>query len=222
MVQSTIAGISVIDISDIGNVFRGVAGIAKASTGEIAAKIVELDNKVGNVAGELSRTDKIMSGAIKGGNFLMRNINPAIGTTELVKVLFAEDKLDAALTGGCAFGGMLLGEGAAKRILGLSKTSYEKGVYKAIPREALYKKLACYPQVREQLKAIKDYLVTKHIVSEKILKHVPPVAKGITFAAISILTYGTGRLFGKFLSKCAKGEDKNAKQVKIQGYSQAA
>ncbi len=193
----------------IGNVFRGVAGVAKASTGDIAAKIVELDNKIINASDKLSKADKIANGMLKAGSFTMRNINPAIGATELVKALFAKDKTDAALTGGCAFGSMLLGEYGVKNLFGLAKTSYKNGVYTVTPRTALYKKLDCYPVVKEQLKAIADYLVTKHIVSEKVIKHVPPIAKGVLFALGSIFSYAGGRKIGKALSnkyKEIKGE----------------
>jgi len=202
----------------IGNVFRGVAGVAKASTGDIAAKIVELDQKILNASETLSKTDKIADSLLKAGSFTMRNINPAIGATELVKAAFAKDKTDALLTGGCAFGGMLLGEGAAKRILGLAKSSHKNGIYTVTPRTALYKKLSCYPVVREQLKAIGDYLITKHIVSEKVLKHVPSVAKGIAFALTSILSYAAGRKIGKTLSNTYKElsteKNQNAKNIK--------
>ena len=185
----------------VGNIFRGAASIAKASTGDLATRIVKLEKAINTVSNELSRTDKIMNGVIRGGSCVMRNINPAIGATELVKTLFAEDKVDAALTGGCAFGGMLLGERAAKEFLGLAKTSYKKGAYEITPREALYKKMPGYPYLKEQLKAIKDYLITKRFVNEKVLKHTPFIIKGISFALASILSYQAGHNAGKFLSE---------------------
>lgn len=197
----------------VGNIFRGAAGLAKASTGELAAKIVKLDNAVNTMATELSKTDKIMNGAIKGGSLIMRNINPAIGAIELTKVAFSNDKVDAALTGGCAFGGMLLGEGAAKRILGLAKTSYKNGKCEVTHRNALYKKLPCYPAIKNQFKAVSDYLITKNIVSEKIMKHVPSVGKGILFASASIFSYLGGRKTGEFLSN--NFSNKKAKEVAL-------
>ena len=198
----------------VGNIFRGAAGLAKASTGELAAKIVKLDNAVNTMSQELSKTDKFMNGVVKGGGFVMRNINPAIGATELVKVAFSDDKLDAALTGGCAFTGMLLGEGAAKRILGLAKTSYKNGKCEVTQRNALYKKLPCYPAIKNQLKTVSDYLVTKHIVSEKIMKHVPSIGKGITFALSSIFSYLGGRKIGETLSEKYDNK-KSAKEVAL-------
>lgn len=184
----------------VGNVFRGAASIAKASTGNLATRIVKLEKAINTVSNELSRTDKLMNGVIKGGSCIMRNINPAIGATELVKAAFAKDKVDAALTGGCAFGGMLLGERATKHLLGMAKTSYRNGGYIITPRKALYRSLPGYIFIREQLKALKDYLLVKKFVSEKILKHAPSIFKGICFALASILSYQAGHRGGKFLS----------------------
>ena len=195
----------------IGNVFRGVASIAKASTGEVAEKIIKLDNAIGDVTSKLSKTDKLMNGAIKGGYFVMRNINPAIGATELVKAMFAEDKLDASLTGGCAFGAMLLGEGAAKRIMGLPKTSYNKGVCNVTQRTPMCK-IFENSYMEKQVRALCDYLNIKNIVSEKVIKHAPSVTKGLLFAATSIGSYILGRTAGKFISENVHDTKKEQKK----------
>lgn len=177
-------------------VVEGAANIAKESNAGLAAKVAEKEKALN----AFLKADKIANGAGKVLRFTMNNINPLIGAIELGKVAFAkdEDRLRTALEGGCAFGGMLLGEGAAKRIMGLAKSSYKNGKYELTPREALYKRLPFYKQ--EQADAIKKFCETKTFMNKHIFKHAPMVAKGLLFVGASIGSYVAGNAIGETIA----------------------
>lgn len=198
-------------------VVEGAANIAKESNAGLAATIAEKEKSLS----AFLKADKIAGGAGKVLRFTMNNINPLIGTIELGKVAFAkdEDRLRTALEGGCAFGGMLLGEGAAKRILGLSKASYKDGKYEITEREALYKRLPFYKQ--EQADAIKRFCETKTFMNKHIFKHAPKVAKGLLFVVASIGSYILGNKIGTCAADLAENKT-NAKKVSLNPFGQQA
>ncbi len=179
-------------------VVEGAANIAKETNAGLAAKVAEKEKALN----AFLKADKIANGAGKVLRFTMNNINPLIGATEAVKVAFADDKQSAAIISGCSFGGMLLGEGAAKRILGLSKASYKNGKYEITEREALYKRLPFYKQ--EQADAIKKFCETKTFMNKHVFKHAPKVAKGLLFVTASIGSYVTGNVIGEKIANALK------------------
>ena len=192
-------------------VIEGAANIAKeSSNSSLVATILEKEKKLE----EFLKADKAIGTLGKITRFTMNNVNPLIGATETIKVLYADNKEEAALTGGLAFGGMLAGENAAKNILGLAKTKYKNGKYEVTPREALYKKLPFYNENSE--KALKDFCATKTFMGKHIFKHAPTAAKGALFAATSIGCYALGNEAGKSIYKNLFEENKQtAKEVEF-------
>ncbi len=173
-------------------VVESAANIAKESSNtSLAAKVIAKEKALE----EFLKADKVFETLGKATRFTMNNINPLIGATETIKVLYADNKEEAALTGGLAFGGMLTGEAAAKNFLGLSKSEYKNGEYKITPRKALYKELPFYTEQRE--KAMKDFCATKTFMGKHIFKHAPKAAKGVVFAAASIGSYTLGNKVGQ-------------------------
>ena len=194
-------------------VVEGAANIAKETNAGLAATIAEKEKSLN----AFLKADKIANGAGKVLRFTMNNINPLIGTIELGKVLFAkdEDRLRTALEGGCAFGGMLLGEGAAKEILGLSKTSYKNGKYEITERTPLYQKWIG----KEQRKAINDFCETKKFMGKHVFKHAPKVAKGLLFVSASIGSYIGGNVLGEKIADTIEGKN-TAKKASLNPFSQ--
>ena len=128
-------------------VVEGAANIAKeSSNSSLVASVIEKEKALENFL----KGDKAMGTLGKITRFTMNNVNPLIGATETIKVMYADNKEEAALTGGLAFGSMIAGENAAKNLLGLAKTKYRNGKYEVTPREALYKKLPFYKEESEK------------------------------------------------------------------------
>ena len=173
-------------------VVEGAANIAKeSSNSSLVASVIEKEKALENFL----KADKAMGTLGKITRFTMNNVNPLIGATETIKVLYADNKEEAALTGGLAFGGMIAGENAAKNFLGLAKTKYKNGKYEITPREALYKKLPFVTEESE--KAMKDFCATKTFMGKHIFKHAPKAAKGVMFAATSIGSFALGDKAGQ-------------------------
>lgn len=195
-------------------VLEGAANIAKESkNSSLVANVIEKEKALE----EFLKADKAMETIGKVTRFTMNNINPLIGATETIKVLYADNKEEAALTGGLAFGGMIVGENAAKNLLGLAKTKYKNGKYEITPREALYKKLPFYKEESE--KAIKDYCNTKTFMGKHIFKHAPKAAKGALFAATSIGSYALGNNVGhKIYENFSQAQ--NAKEAPVNSLNQ--
>ena len=193
-------------------VVEGAANIAKESKdASLVAKVLEKEKALE----ELLKADKAVETLGKATRFTMNHINPLIGATETIKVLYADNKEEAALTGGLAFGGMIAGENAAKNILGLAKTKYKNGKYEVTPRKALYKELPFYKEESE--KAIKDFCLTKTFMGKHIFKHAPTAAKGALFAAASIGSFALGDEAGHYIYDKIHEETSENKS-----YSQAA
>ena len=172
-------------------VVEGAANIAKESSNiGLASKIIEKERALE----EFLKADKAMETLGKATRFTMNHINPLIGATETIKVMYADNKEEAAITGGMAFGGMIAGETAAKNFLGLAKTKYKNGKYEITPREALYKKLPFYSEKSEQ--AIKDFCKTTTFMNKHIFKYAPKIGKGICFATASIGCFAGGDALG--------------------------
>ncbi len=189
-------------------VVEGAANIAKESkNSSLVASIVEKEKALE----ELLKADKAMETIGKVTRFTMNHINPLIGATETIKVMYADNKEEAALTGGMAFGGMLAGETAAKNFLGLSKTNYKNGKYEITPREALYKKLPFYSEQSE--KAVKDLCETTTFFGKHIFKHAPKIVKGGLFAGASIGSFALGDKAGQLIYD--KGFKKEEEQAEI-------
>ncbi len=197
-------------------VVEGAANIAKeSSNSSLVATVLEKEKKLE----EFLKADKTIGTLGKITRFTMNNINPLIGATETIKVLYADNKEEAALTGGLAFGGMIAGENAAKRVLGLAKTKYKDGKYEVTQREALYKKLPFYSEKSES--AIKDFCATKTFMGKHIFKHAPTVAKGALFAATSIGCYALGNKAGNKIYKNFFEENKQtAKEIELKPESE--
>ena len=173
-------------------VLEGAANIAKESkNSSLVANVIEKEKALE----EFLKADKTMATVGKVTRFTMNHINPLIGATETIKVLYADNKEEAALTGGMAFGGMIAGETAAKNFLGLAKTKYRNGKYEVTPREALYKKLPFYKE--ESAKAIKDLCETTTFFGKHMFKHAPKIVKGSIFAGASIGTFAVGDITGQ-------------------------
>ena len=206
-VTSNNAIVSVMDydiaIGQGAKVVEGAANIAKESgNSSVVAKVIEKEKALE----KFLKADKAVETLGKATRFTMNHINPLIGATETIKVLYADNKEDAAITGGLAFGGMIAGETAAKNFLGLAKTEYKNGKYKITPRKALYKSLPFYKEESE--KAIKDFCATKTFMGKHILKHAPTMAKGALFAASSIGCYALGDNIGHAIcDKAAENKD---------------
>jgi len=200
-----------IAIGQSAKVVEGAANIAKESkNSSLVASIIEKEKAFE----EFLKADKAMETVGKVTRFTMNHINPLIGATETIKVLYADNKEEAALTGGLAFGGMLAGEAAAKNFLGLAKTEYKNGKYEVTPRKALYKKLPFYSEKSEQ--AIKDFCVTKTFMGKHIFKHAPKVAKGAIFAGASIGTFALGDTAGHVIyDNASKNKNKKALTVSL-------
>lgn len=192
-------------------VVEGAANIAKESSNKsLVAKVIEREKAFE----EFLKADKTMSTVGKVTRFTMNHVNPLIGATETIKVLYADNKEEAALTGGLAFGGMIAGETAAKNFMGLAKTNYKNGKYEVTPREALYKKLPFYKEESE--KAIKDFCATKTFMGKHVLKHAPMIAKGALFAATSIGSFAAGDKLGHAIyDNAVKNKEKEEKQAKF-------
>ena len=221
-----------IAIGQSAKVVEGAANIAKESSNtSLAAKVIAKEKALE----EFLKADKVFETVGKATRFTMNNINPLIGATETIKVLYADNKEEAALTCGLAFGGMLTGEAAAKKFLGLSKSEYKNGEYKITPRKALYKEMPFYNEESE--KAIKDFCVTKTFMGKHVFKHAPKAAKGVIFAATSIGSYALGDKAGetiynnffkndnnKAVTIDMNAEDKGIKQDNTENkiYTQAA
>ena len=191
-------------------VLEGAANIAKNSSNtKLVAQIIQKEKALE----EFLKADKAAETLGKATRFTMTHINPLIGATEAIKAISAENKEEAALTGGLAFGGMIAGETAAKNILGLAKTKYKNGKYEITPREALYKKLPC---AEEAVKAIKQACETKEFLGKHMFKYVPTAAKGGLFAAASIGTYALGDKAGHLVyDSITKSDADNVNKAKI-------
>lgn len=173
-------------------VVEGAANIAKESSNtSLVATVLEKEKKLE----EFLKADKAIGTLGKITRFTMNNINPLIGATETIKVLYADNKEEAALTGGLAFGGMIAGETAAKNFLGLAKTKYKDGKYEIKQRKALYKELPFYKE--ESAKAIKDLCETTTFFGKHIFKHAPKIVKGGIFAGASIGSFALGNKIGQ-------------------------
>ena len=186
-------------------VVEGAANIAKESSNvSLAAKVAAKEKALE----EFLKSEKALETAGKITRFTMNHINPLIGATESIKIIYAKDKEEEAITGGLAFCTMVAGETGAKNFFGLSKTTYKNGKYEITPREALYKKLPFYKEETE--KAIKDFCTTTTFMNKHIFKHAPKIVKGIGFAAASIGSWTAGDAIGQAIYDNAK---KNTKQT---------
>ena len=179
-------------------VVEGAANIAKESKTLLAVKVMEHEKALQSFL----ESEKLANGAGKVLRFTMNNINPLIGVTEGVKVLLADDKERAAITGGCAFGGMLLGEAAAKNFLGLAKTNYKNGKYEVTPREAIYKKIF----KEEWINTVRDFCKTKTFMNKHIFKYLPKVGGGMLFAGSSIGSWYFGGKGGEYIADKVLGK----------------
>ena len=197
-------------------VVEGAANIAKeSSNSSLVASVIEKEKALENFL----KGDKAMGTLGKITRFTMNNVNPLIGATETIKVMYADNKEEAALTGGLAFGSMIAGENAAKNLLGLAKTKYRNGKYEVTPREALYKKLPFYKEESE--KAVKDFCETATFMGKHLFKHAPTIAKGALFAGTSIGSFALGHEAGKAIYKHISG-DKQENTGEKKEYTQAA
>ena len=216
-----------IAVGQSAKVLEGAANIAKeSSNSSLVASIIEKEKALE----EFLKADKTIGTLGKITRFTMNNVNPLIGATETIKVLYADNKEEAALTGGLAFGGMLAGEAAAKNFLGLSKTKYKNGKYEVTPRKALYKELPFYSQESE--KAIKDLCETTTFFGKHIFKHAPKIVKGGLFAGASIGAFALGDKAGHTIYNNINGnaqiiemtpaKDTSSKDAQKQKHTEAA
>lgn len=166
------------------NAAKGAANIARETKNATASGIISAEKTIKN----LSEGNKVLGGAGKVLNFTADNVNPVICLAGAVKIACSDDKTDTAIKEGMALGTMFAAEGAAKRILGMSKTKNKNGKYIAVEREGLYKKNAF---LKKQAAALKDYCAVKTFCN-KSLKFLPGTLKGLAFAAASIGGYKTG------------------------------
>jgi len=199
-----------IAVGQSAKVIEGAANIAKeSSNASLVAKVIEKEKALE----EFLKADKAMETLGKATRFTMTHVNPLIGVTETIKAISADNKEEAALTGGLAFGGMIAGENAAKNILGLAKTDYKNGKYVVTPRKALYKELPFYSE--ESAKAIKDFCATKTFMGKHIFKHAPAIVKGGLFAASSIGCFAAGDKAGHYLYDSLASNPKTAKFITL-------
>ena len=195
---------------------EGVTSIAKESKNTLASSITSAEESIK----ALSKGDKVLSGIGKVMSFTADHINPLICATGAVKVLTSDDKTDSAIREGLALSTMFASEAAAKKLIGMPKTSkfnpdtmkvendglYEllngekhlvakDGKYKIIDNnKVLITKDGLYknnPFIDKQVSALNDYCETTKLCN-KSLKFVPGMLKGLGFVCASIAGYKLG------------------------------
>ena len=187
------AGIAVMQLSKLGD---GVAAIRN----EGSAKTKALSSSAREMAGGTS----IFADISKATNQITKHvsINGLIGVAALANALASDDNKEKALIQNAGmYGGMLAFEGAHKAICGTVDINGDK----IKEREGLYRKYECLRKPVDSFKAMcekraeamKDCGEVKRAVA-KVVKCAPSVAKGLSFAAVSIGGSALGyNLFGK-------------------------
>ena len=186
------AGIAVMQLSKLGD---GVAAIRN----EGSAKTKALSSS----AREMTGSTSIFSDISKATNQITKHvsINGLIGVAALANALASDDKETALIQNAGMYGGMLAFEGAHKAICGTVDINGDK----IKEKEGLYRKYECLRKPVDSFKAMcekradamKDCGEVKQAVA-KVVKCAPSVAKGLSFAAVSIGGSALGyNLFGK-------------------------
>ena len=185
------AGIAVMQLSKLGD---GVAAIQKE--GKIGEKTLSSATK--GLA-----SNSIFSDISKVTNSITKHvsINGFIGLAALANVLAADDKETALIQNTGMYGGMLAFEGAHKAICGTANLKDGK----IDKKEGLYRKFECLRKpvdniklmCEKQAEAMEDCGEVKKVVS-KVVKCAPSIAKGLSFAGVSIVGSAIGyNLFGE-------------------------
>ena len=186
------AGIAVMQLSKLGD---GVAAIRN----EGSVKTKALSSSAREMAGSTS----IFSDISKATNQITKHvsINGLIGVAAFANALADNDKETALIQNAGMYGGMLAFEGAHKAICGTVNINGDK----IEEKEGLYRKYKCLRKPVDSFKAMcekradamKDCGEVKRTVA-KVVKCAPSVAKGLSFAAVSIGGSALGyNLFGK-------------------------
>lgn len=187
---------------------EGIIEIAHSSKGDLATKVVDIDNALK----EIPKTDSVFKGAGQVARFGMEHINGLIGATAIIKALCSEDQESALIQEGAAVAGMLACEKAHKAVFGTTKTKYINGKNKVEIKEGLYKEI---PLLKNSANKVKAYCKQKGELLEecngikkfigKAVKLTPEIAKGGTFAAVSIGGYAISHLLGGELAENITG-----------------
>ena len=186
------AGIAAMQLSKLGD---GVAAIRKE--GKVNP------NALSSSAKEMAGGTRIFADISKATNQITKHvsINGFIGLAALANALADNDKETALIQNAGMYGGMLAFEGAHKAICGTVNINGDK----IDEKEGLYRKYECLRKPVDSFKAMcekraeamKDCGEVKRTVA-KVVKCAPSVAKGLSFAAVSIGGSALGyNLFGK-------------------------
>lgn len=140
-----------------------------------------------------STTGKFLKGVGKVINFTADNINPVIVATGAIKVLGSDDKLDTAARESTSLLCMFGAEAGMKSFIGMPITKNVNGKTISVKRDGAYKNLFG----TKQLEAMNDFFLVKKSMAEctksqKLLKAVPGIAKGLLFVGASIAGYQIG------------------------------
>ena len=179
---------------------EGVTSIAKESKNTLASSITSAEESIK----ALSKGDKVLSGIGKVMSFTADHINPLICATGAVKVLTSDDKTDSAIREGLALSTMFASEAAAKKLIGMPKTSKFNPDTMKVENDGLYEllngekhlvakdgKYKIIPFIDKQVSALNDYCETTKLCN-KSLKFVPGMLKGLGFVCASIAGYKLG------------------------------
>ena len=186
------AGIAIMQLSKMGD---GIAAIR--NEGNAKSKSLALSSR-----GITSNTS-IFSDISKATNNITKHvsINGLIGIAALANALSSDDKETALIQNAGMYGGMLAFEGAHKAICGTVNVKgdiieKQEGLYRNY--ECLRKPIDSFKSMCEKrAEALQDCGEVKKAVA-KVIKCAPPIAKGISFAAMSIGGSALGyNMFGK-------------------------
>lgn len=189
------AGIAVMQLSKLGD---GIAAIRKESSNTV--KTISESTK------DIAKTESIFKDISKATNNITKHIsiNGFIGMAALANALTADDKESALIQNAGMYGGMLAFEGAHKAICGTvsikgDKVDQKEGLYRN--SEYLKEKVDNFKELctkkAETMEAVKDCGEVKRALA-KVVKCTPSIAKGLSFAAVSIGGSALGyNLFGK-------------------------
>ena len=174
------AGIAVMQLSKMGD---GIAAIRKESNAQ--AKALSLSSR-----GITSNTS-IFSDISKATNNITKHvsINGLIGIAALANALSSDDKETALIQNAGMYGGMLAFEGAHKAICGtvdVKGDTIEKkdGLYKNY--ECLRKPIDSFKSMCEKrAETLQECGELKKAIA-KVIKCMPPIAKGLSYAGMSI------------------------------------
>lgn len=165
---------------------RAVESVASVAAKETANTV----NTIGNVAKDIAKTSKFMSGFGKVIDFTSNHINPIICLTSGFNVMTSEDKWDTAARESIHLLTMFGFEGAANAIMGMPSIKKVNGVIKKEVTSGLYEKV---PFIKNYVDDFVNYCNTTKIFNKYSLNCLPGILKGLAFVAASIGGYTLGQ-----------------------------